>query len=155
MSELYQKWSEQKCQFHYVSASPWQLYPALRCFLEKYKFPLGTMNLRKFAWNLQFFNSADTYKIETISEIIDAYPLRKYICVGDSGELDPEIYSKLYQKYPQSIVHIFIRDVCKPPCLPTCEERYKKTFEDIPKERWTIFKDSKEIETDIKKLTSV
>ncbi len=26
MSELYQKWSEQKCQFHYVSASPWQLY---------------------------------------------------------------------------------------------------------------------------------
>lgn len=25
MSDLYQKWSEQKCQFHYVSASPWQL----------------------------------------------------------------------------------------------------------------------------------
>jgi hypothetical protein len=26
MSDLYQKWNEQKCQFHYVSASPWQLY---------------------------------------------------------------------------------------------------------------------------------
>ncbi len=26
MNELYQKWSEQKCQFHYVSSSPWQLY---------------------------------------------------------------------------------------------------------------------------------
>lgn len=25
MNELYQKWFEQKCQFHYVSASPWQL----------------------------------------------------------------------------------------------------------------------------------
>jgi len=25
MSDLYQKWSEQNCQFHYVSASPWQL----------------------------------------------------------------------------------------------------------------------------------
>ncbi len=25
MSELYQKWYEQNCQFHYVSASPWQL----------------------------------------------------------------------------------------------------------------------------------
>jgi phosphatidate phosphatase APP1 len=25
MSELYQKWQEQKCQFHYVSSSPWQL----------------------------------------------------------------------------------------------------------------------------------
>lgn len=25
MNELYQKWAEQQCQFHYVSASPWQL----------------------------------------------------------------------------------------------------------------------------------
>ncbi|CAF2972434.1 unnamed protein product [Rotaria sp. Silwood2] len=25
MNELYQKWHKQKCQFHYVSASPWQL----------------------------------------------------------------------------------------------------------------------------------
>ena len=25
MNDLYQKWSKQKCQFHYVSASPWQL----------------------------------------------------------------------------------------------------------------------------------
>lgn len=25
MSELYRRWSEEKCQFHYVSASPWQL----------------------------------------------------------------------------------------------------------------------------------
>ncbi|CAF3409392.1 unnamed protein product, partial [Rotaria sp. Silwood2] len=25
MNELYQKWHQQKCQFHYVSASPWQL----------------------------------------------------------------------------------------------------------------------------------
>lgn len=25
MSEVYRQWSEQHCQFHYVSASPWQL----------------------------------------------------------------------------------------------------------------------------------
>lgn len=131
-------------------------YPALRCFLEKYKFPHGTMNLRRFSWNLKFFSPADTYKLETISEIIDAYPLRHYICVGDSGELDPEIYSKLYEKYPQAITHIFIRDVCsRPECLPTCEERYKKAFGNVPKERWTVFKDSKEIETDVSKLLAV
>lgn len=49
---------------------------------------MGTMNLRKFTWSLEFFKAADTYKIETISEIIDSYPLRKYICVGDSGLLE-------------------------------------------------------------------
>jgi len=147
-------------------------YPALRGFLEKHKFPMGTMNLRKFSWSMKFFHPADTYKIEIIKKIIDSYPLRKYICVGDSGlcsletmncrsifclgELDPEIYSKLYIQYPQSIVHIFIRDVCySPTCLPTCEERYKKAFEGVPKERWTVFKDPKEIETDVNKLVSV
>ena len=73
-----------------------------------------------------------------------------------SGELDPEIYSKLYLKYPKSIVHIFIRDVCHTPtCLPTCEERYKKAFEGVPEERWTIFKDAKDIESDISKLLAV
>ncbi|CAF0935447.1 unnamed protein product [Adineta steineri] len=155
MSDLYQKWHEQKCQFHYISASPWQLYPALRSFLDKHKFPMGTANLRKFSWNLEFFNPADTYKIETISKMIDSYPSRKYICVGDSGELDPEIYSKLYIKYPKAIAHIFIRDIChSEKCLPTCEERYTKAFEGVPKERWTIFKDPKEIETDIKKILS-
>jgi phosphatidate phosphatase APP1 len=72
------------------------------------------------------------------------------------GELDPEIYSKLYTTYPQSIVHIFIRDICHPPaCLPTCQERYTKAFEGVPKERWTIFKEPKEIETNITKLLSV
>lgn len=117
---------------------------------------MGTMNLRKFSWSLEFFKPADTYKMETISEILDSYPLRKYICVGDSGELDPEIYSKLYLKYPKSIAHIFIRDVCHTPtCLPTCEERYKKAFEEVPKERWTIFKDAKDIESDINKLLAV
>ncbi|CAF0768844.1 unnamed protein product [Adineta ricciae] len=153
MSELYRKWSEQKCQFHYVSASPWQLYPALRCFLEKYKYPMGTMNLRKFTWSLKFLKPPDTYKNEIITQIINAYPLRKYICVGDSGELDPEIYSKLYEAFPHNIAHIFIRDICSvTECLPTCHERYVKAFENVPKDRWTVFKDPSQAETNIDKL---
>jgi phosphatidate phosphatase APP1 len=126
------------------------------------------MNLRKFSWSLAFFKPADTYKIETITPIIRAYPSRKYVCVGDSGwfercprrvlifilgELDPEIYSKLYVLYPENISHIFIRDVCwTPVCLPACKERYRKAFEAVPASRWTVFKDPKEIETNIEKL---
>ncbi|CAF2402093.1 unnamed protein product [Rotaria sp. Silwood2] len=153
MSELYQKWNEQNCQFHYVSASPWQLFPALSCFLEKYKYPMGTINLRKFEWSLQFLNPTEKYKIEIITQIINAYPLRIYICVGDSGEFDPEIYSELYKKFPQNIAHIFIRDICQTPeCLSTCQERYVKAFKDVSKQRWTVFKDPKKIETNIEKI---
>ncbi len=70
-----------------------------------------------------------------------------------SGEIDPETYSKLYTIYPQNIAHIFIRDICQlPECLPTCHERYKKAFKDVPKGRWTVFKDPKEIQTNIEHL---
>ncbi|CAF1479976.1 unnamed protein product [Rotaria magnacalcarata] len=156
MNDLYQKWHERKCQFHYVSASPWQLYPALRCFLEKYNFPMGTLNLRKFDWNLKFFYTIGIHKMKTISEIIEAYPSRKYIFVGDSGELDPEVYAKLYANYAQSIAHIYIRDICQTsPCLPICEERYRKAFEFVPKDLWSIFKHPQEIDTDINKLVSI
>ncbi len=63
-------------------------FPALRCFLEQYKYPMGTMNLRKFAWSLKFLKPPEKYKIDTITQIINAYPLRKYICVGDSGMIE-------------------------------------------------------------------
>ncbi|CAF1387007.1 unnamed protein product [Rotaria sordida] len=156
MSELYQKWNEQNCQFHYVSASPWQLFPALNCFLEKYKYPMGTMNLRKFEWSLKFLKPPETYKMEIIAHIIAAYPLRKYICVGDSGELDPEIYSQLYNIFPQNIAHIFIRDICQTPeCLSTCVERYIKAFKHVPKQKWTVFKDPQTIETNIKNIINI
>jgi len=46
---------------------------------------MGTMNLRKFAWSLKFLKPPEKYKIDTITQIINAYPLRQYICVGDSG----------------------------------------------------------------------
>ncbi|CAF3945328.1 unnamed protein product, partial [Rotaria magnacalcarata] len=93
---------------------------------------------------------------KTISEIIEAYPSRKYIFVGDSGELDPEVYAKLYANYAQSIAHIYIRDICQTsPCLPICEERYRKAFEFVPKDLWSIFKHPQEIDTDINKLVSI
>jgi len=46
---------------------------------------MGTVNLRKFSWSFKFLKPPDTYKIGTITPIINSYPLRKYICVGDSG----------------------------------------------------------------------
>ncbi|CAF1198008.1 unnamed protein product [Rotaria sordida] len=153
MNELYQKWYEQKCQFHYVSASPWQLFQAISHFLKKYNYPMGTVNLRKYETLLKFLKLPHTYKKDIITQIIRAYPFRKYICVGDSGELDPEMYAELYDTFPQCIAHIFIRDACQTSeCLPKCQERYMKTFQDVPKQKWTVFKDPKTIETNVQKI---
>ena len=46
-----------------------------------------------------------------ISEIIQRFPERKFILVGDSGEKDPEVYREIKKKFPNQVQEIKIRDV--------------------------------------------
>ena len=56
---------------------------------------------------------AKTYghKRDTISGLMDQFPGRKFIFIGDSGEIDPEVYRAIKDKYPQQVQEIWIRDV--------------------------------------------
>jgi phosphatidate phosphatase APP1 len=38
-------------------------------------------------------------------------PGRRYILIGDSGELDPEVFSHLKARFPDQVQKIVIRDV--------------------------------------------
>ena len=102
-------------QFHYVSANPWQLYDTINKFMESAGFPKGSMHLRNFRWkdfrSLELFSYPVTFKLSVIENILRRLPERKFILVGDSGQSDPEIYAELYCKYPNQILHVFIRDV--------------------------------------------
>ena len=42
MATLYRQWADRGAVFHYVSASPWQLYAPLADFLAAEQFPAGT-----------------------------------------------------------------------------------------------------------------
>lgn len=147
MPELFQQWQGKGAAVHYVSASPWQLYVPLEQFREKQKFPAGSWHLKEFRWKdssfWNLFASPEKYKPGVIEPILKTYPKRKFICVGDSGEKDPEIYGALARKHPEQIVRILIRDVTGEDATA---ERYRKAFEGIPKERWQIFKETKEIQ---------
>ena len=69
------------------------------------------------------------------------------------GELDPEIYGQVYAKYPQSIAHIFIRDISTvTPSPPAAVERFIKAFEGVPSERWTVFREPSGIETAVDRM---
>ena len=48
MSAMYQKLQKQGAVFHYVSASPWQLYPSLKKFTQQHGFPQGSFHLKTF-----------------------------------------------------------------------------------------------------------
>ncbi len=129
--------------FHYVSASPWQLYQPLRDFLSTNGFPAGSFHLRLFRWKdstfFKFFKSSRYHKIKAIQLLIECCRQRRFILIGDSGEADPEIYASIARRYPQQVIRIFIRDV-------TGEgekaRRYQKTFKGLPKSLWTVFRDA-------------
>jgi len=142
MAEIYQSWADKGASFHYLSASPWQLYPAMEEFIETSGFPEGSFNLKTFRIKdetfFSLFSSQVKYKKPIIEKFFKQYPDRRFILVGDGGEQDPEIFAEIAKKYSSQVLHIFIRDLA-----PAAEnsERYLSSFSDIPSDRWTIFND--------------
>ena len=123
MSEKY--WSLGNAVFHYVSGGPWQLYQPLASFLSTAGFPAGTYHFNYFPKN---FLSADTrsllidsicgslgrtydHKVEQITRLMNSFPGRKFILVGDSGELDVEVYRRIKNLFADRVREIWIRDV--------------------------------------------
>jgi hypothetical protein len=146
MADAFRLWGDRGAAFHYVSASPWQLYRPLAEFLRENGFPEGTFHLKDFRWkDTSFFNlfeSPERTKREAIEPILGAFPRRRFFLVGDSGERDPEVYGELARKYPRQIVRILIRDVTGE---GADSGRYSKSFKDLPRDRWTVFRDAGEI----------
>jgi hypothetical protein len=129
--------------FHYVSSSPWQLYPVLRTFMDAAGFPLGSFHLKDFRVKdrtfFKMFTSSKETKPPAIAGLLGAYPDRGFILIGDSGEADPEIYADIAPAHPGRIRHIYIRKV-----TPEAREdaRYTAAFADLPASLWTLFEDA-------------
>jgi phosphatidate phosphatase APP1 len=111
--------------FHYVSGGPWQLYQPLSEFLKAEGFPAGTFHLNYFPKNFLAHDSrmllldsiagslGRTYdhKVEQISRLMQRFPRREFILVGDSGELDVEVYRRMRDLCGRRVREIWIRDV--------------------------------------------
>jgi phosphatidate phosphatase APP1 len=97
----------------YVSSSPWNLYPLLSEFLEHQHIPLGPLLLRD--WGISEHGVLPTghgsHKLGAIRQILDSYPAMPFILIGDSGQEDPEIYSRIVHDYGSRIRAVYIRDV--------------------------------------------
>jgi len=125
-------------RFHYLSASPMQLYPALADFVRDNDFPAGSMHLRESTtWRTLIPGAEDSraHKLGVIGRLLTEFPRRRFVLVGDSGEADPEIYAQVYRTNPERIDSIVIRDVTDEGRL---SDRYRATFEGIDPVRWHI-----------------
>ncbi|KAJ8663490.1 hypothetical protein O0I10_000732 [Lichtheimia ornata] len=128
MAEAYMRWYTQGASFHYVSNSPFQLMPMLQNFLQSCEFPSGSMHLREEGSLLaRLVEVPGKAKRDAISQIIRDFPQRKFVLIGDSGEIDLEIYARLASEFPGRILKIMIRDVSTTPSSsPTPEDGAKK-----------------------------
>ncbi|HEY2951924.1 MAG TPA: phosphatase domain-containing protein [Verrucomicrobiae bacterium] len=147
MAAVYQSWAKSaNAKFHYVTASPWQLYVPLSRFVTSNGFPAGTFHMKQFRLKdgtfLKLFASPEEYKLGVIDPMLERFPKRRFVLVGDSGERDPEVYGAVARRHPEQVVKILIRDVTREKAEA---ERYRKAFQGLPRELWLIFKEPGEI----------
>lgn len=108
----YNRMADLGAKFHYVSNSPWQLYPVLVDFFAGAGLPNGSFHLKQYSGMLQgIFEPVAERKKGTLEKIMQDFPERRFILVGDSGEADLELYSELVTANVGRILGIFIRDV--------------------------------------------
>ena len=103
-------------------------------------FPVGTMHLRSVSISQEIFGAGGTraHKLAAIGQLLDDFPRRRFVLVGDSGEQDPEIYGELARAHPDRIVAILIRDAAG---QPADSPRFAEAMRGIPRERWRLFAD--------------
>lgn len=146
MQPIYAEWAAGDRQFHYVSASPWQLYDPLVTFLDKAGFPAGSMHLRPFRLKdptkLHLVDDPIAYKRAHIEPLLKEFPQRKFLLVGDSGEKDPEIYGHIARQFPDQVELIVIRNVTGE---SADSKRYQEALAEIPESKWQIFSNPQEI----------
>ena len=153
MPELYRECAAAGAAFHFVSGSPWQLYEPLTEFLQTEGYPAGSFHLKRFrirdsARKLRR-SPQKTHKRAAIEPIVNAFPQRRFILIGDSGEQDSEIYGSFLRERPQQIAGIFIRAIQGE---TRATDKFRAAFEGLDPARWTIYSDPAEMRDAVLKL---
>jgi phosphatidate phosphatase APP1 len=95
----------------YLSTSPWNLHDMLVEFLAMRGFPFGPLLLTDWGpgrGNL-FRIGAREHKLGLIGRILAEHPDMALLLVGDTGQLDPEIYAAAARAHPGRVRAIYVR----------------------------------------------
>lgn len=131
-------------RFHYLSSSPLQLWPVLDAFLHDSQFPIGSVHLRQIKLLDELLGNGDSsrrHKLAILHQLLQQFPQRQFLLVGDSGEADPEIYAEIARAYPEQVIAVYLRDVSGEAADAL---RYQNAFAGI-RTRWQIFTATSEL----------
>ena len=146
MSRQFRSWAKQGAAFHYVSSSPWQLFRHLSSHLAEEGFPEGTFHLRAFRLRDHLLRRLlllrRSGKGAVIKGILQAFPRRQFVLVGDAGEADPEVYAALARRFPHQVFRVLIREMDIPRSNP---QRFAKAFRGLAPGVATTFREADEL----------
>lgn len=146
MAEAYRRWEAAGAAFHYVSGSPWQLSVELEAFRAREKFPPGSWHLRHFRLTdgsaIRFLTTPTDHKLTTIGRILNDFPRRKFIFVGDTGEQDPEVYGELARRHPEQIQLLALRNIT---AAKIDDARMRRALQGVKVERVLLFEQAEEL----------
>lgn len=106
----------------YLSNSPWNIYDYLQSFLVHNAFPVGELILRDMG--VQLLKTRDIHefnKYKELEKLLTAFGNTRFTLIGDTGELDFDIYKAIYEKYPDRIERIILNNAGNPSKISEAE----------------------------------
>jgi len=159
MAEVYRQWCSSSSSkngphvhLHLLSASLYQLYEDLEGFRQQSGFPPATYTLKtirpkKAKETIQtLLENPVEFKGRALSRLLEAYPRRQFVLVGDTGEKDPQVYASIAKKYPHQVLGVYLRSVAKnaEDYVPTRVEQIMKEY-GVENDKWRVFEDASEL----------
>ena len=118
---------------------------------QTHDFPLGTYHLRTLRLKdlrvLGLLIPGPWGKRKAIRSILRAFPQRRFILVGDSGQKDPELYGGVARKHDGQVSRIFIRSLDGRWLHP---DRVRRAFRGVRRDVWRVFRDSDEVSRNLR-----
>lgn len=147
MAEQYQQLVRRGAALHFVTCSPWHLFPTIEAFLDESGFPVATMICKRLRLKdsslREFLSTSVSFKRPKILGLIDQFPRRRYLLIGDSGESDPEIYGQVARERPDQVIGVLVRRV---PGDSSTQQRWAEAFRGLEAQRWQLFTEPGEID---------
>lgn len=135
MAHLIKRFALSGADAFYLSNSEQNLYPMLFRFLTINQFPPGPLFLRQYIHvrdmvARRFLGQKHSHKMNTLGKLMELFPNKKYILIGDNTQKDLSIYLKLADMFPDRIRYIIIRKVAERgedlPVLQEARERLRQ-----------------------------
>jgi hypothetical protein len=114
--DLIRRLESQGAASFYLSNSEQNLYPLIYRFLRHNDFPAGPLFLRQWRTVRDVFRSRyalpkNAHKLGTLQNLMELFPDKQYILIGDNTQHDLSIYLETALKHPDKIKSIVIREV--------------------------------------------